>query len=163
MLEDGRAVTRQMLIEPDGAALCPAEQLLEPPLALDQRKVAQIVAVMLQQVERDQHRLMAPVLAPQCMEVRRPVVACDHDLTIDQKRRCLDASGGLNDSWEAIGPVMAVAREAADPRAVPPHHQPVAVMLDLMSPERADGGRATFDGWQGWMKPEGRRTIMAGG
>ena len=25
-----------------------------------------------------------------------------------------------------------------------------------------DGGRAAFDGWQGSMKPEGRRTIMGG-
>ena len=32
---------------------------------------------------------------------------------------------------------MAVAREAADVRAVPPHHQPIAVMLDPINPERA--------------------------
>jgi hypothetical protein len=45
MLEDGRAVARQMLREPDGAPLGPAEQSGEPPLAFDQRKSAQVVVV----------------------------------------------------------------------------------------------------------------------
>jgi hypothetical protein len=60
MLEDGRAVTRQVLNEPDGAPLGLADQLGEPSLALDQRQVAQVVAVMLDQVEGVQYRLMAP-------------------------------------------------------------------------------------------------------
>ena len=64
----------------------------EPPLALDQRQVAQVVAVMLDQVEGEQHRLMAPALAPQRMEVRRAVVAGDHRLAVDQERRRLDAA-----------------------------------------------------------------------
>ena len=32
---------------------------------------------------------------------------------------------------------MTVAREAADARAIPAHHQAVAVMFDLVNPERA--------------------------
>jgi hypothetical protein len=36
---------------------------------------------------------------------------------------------------------MAVARETADARAVPAHHQPVAVMFDFVDPQRA-GRRA---------------------
>ena len=36
----------------------------------------------------------------------------------------------LDNSREAIGPVVAVAGEAADARAIPAHHQPIAVMLD---------------------------------
>ena len=34
--------------------------------------------------------------------------------------------------------------------------KPVAVVLDFVDPERADGGRAAFDGWHGSMKPEDR-------
>jgi len=49
-----------MLHKLDRPPLGPAEQLLEPPLALDQRQVAQVLAVMLDQVEGEQHRLMAP-------------------------------------------------------------------------------------------------------
>ena len=43
MLEYGWAVTRQMLSEPDGAPIGLADQLGEPPLAVDQWQVAQIV------------------------------------------------------------------------------------------------------------------------
>jgi hypothetical protein len=32
---------------------------------------------------------------------------------------------------------MAVAREAADAQAIPAHHQPIAVMFELVDPERA--------------------------
>ena len=131
---NGRAVAPQMPAEPDGSPLGLAEQLLEPPLAREQRPSAQVFAVLLDQVEGVQHRLMAPVLAPQCMEVRRAVVAGDHGLAVDQERRCLDAAGSVSDGREAIGPVVAAAREAADPRAVPTHHQPVAVMFDLVNP-----------------------------
>ena len=45
------AVTRQMFIEPDGSPLGPAEQSGEPSLAVDQWQIAQVVAVMLDQVE----------------------------------------------------------------------------------------------------------------
>jgi hypothetical protein len=114
-----------MFIEPDGV-LGPAEQPGEPSLALDQRQVAQVVAVMLDQVEGVQHCLTAPTSAPQRMEVRRPVVAGDHGLAVDQERRRLDAEGRVNDSQEAVGPLIAVAGEAADARAIPAHHQPIA-------------------------------------
>jgi hypothetical protein len=51
------------------------------------------------------------------MEVRRPVVAGDDRLAVDQERRCLDAERGVNDGRETIGPVMAALGEAADARA----------------------------------------------
>ena len=44
---------------------------------------------------------------------------------------------------------MAVACEAADTHAIPAHHQPVAVMLDLVNPERA--GR-----WSGRLRRQAR-------
>jgi hypothetical protein len=47
VLEHGSAVTRQVFGEPDGAPLGRAEQSGKPSLALDQRQVAQVVAVML--------------------------------------------------------------------------------------------------------------------
>ncbi len=55
---------------------------------------------------------------------------------------------------------MTTTREAADPRAILAHHQPLAVVLDLVNLERAGGGRATFNGWHGPIKPEGRRMII---
>jgi hypothetical protein len=61
---------------------------------------------------------MAPASAPQRTEVQHPVVAGDHRLAVDQERRCLDAVRGINDGRGAVGPIMAVACEAADPRAI---------------------------------------------
>jgi len=62
---------------------------------------------------------MATVLAPQRAEVRCPVVACDDRLAVDQERHCLDAEGSGNDGREAVGPIVAVAGEAADAGAIP--------------------------------------------
>ena len=70
----------------DGSPLGLADQLGEASLAVDQRQVAQVVAVMLDQVEGEQHRLTATALAPERLEVRRPVIAGDHDLAVDQER-----------------------------------------------------------------------------
>ena len=69
------------------------------------------------------------------MEIRCAVIAGDHRLAVDQERRRLDAECSVNDGRDV--PVMAVAGEAADARAIPAHHQPVAVMLDFVNPERA--------------------------
>ena len=91
VLEDGGAVTRQMLNKPDGSPLGFAEQLLEPPLALDQWQVAQVDAIVLDQVEGVQHRLMAPALASERVEVRRAILVGNHRLAIDQERCGLDA------------------------------------------------------------------------
>lgn len=51
MIEHSWAVTRQVFGEPDGIPLGPAEQSCEPSLAVDQWQIAQVVAVMLDQVE----------------------------------------------------------------------------------------------------------------
>ena len=69
-------------------------------------------------------------------------------------------SKSFNDAREAVSPVMAVAREAADTRAVQAHNQPVAVMLDLMNPDPAGRWPRHFAGRQGSTKPEGRCKIM---
>ena len=54
VLEHGRAVICQMLTEMDGLPLGPAQQSGQPLLAFQQRQVAQVRAVMLQQVKRVQ-------------------------------------------------------------------------------------------------------------
>ena len=57
MIEDRETVTRQMLIEMDGLPLLPADQSGEPLLAFDQRQVAQVGTIVLQQAEGIQQRL----------------------------------------------------------------------------------------------------------
>ena len=137
MLEHGRAVICQMLVETDDLPLDPAEQCGRPLLALDQRQVAQVRAVMLRQVKRVQHCLGASVSAPQCMEVRPAVISGDYDFAVDQERMCLKASSGFDNGREAVGPIVAVPREAADAQAIPARQQPIAVVLDFVNPQRA--------------------------
>src|SRR4051812_21396328 len=83
--------------------------------------------------------LTAPPLAPQRVEVGRPIVASDHGFTVYQERRCpRTRAAALGDGREAAGPVVAVASEAADTaRAFLAHHQPVAVVLNFVDPQRA--------------------------
>jgi hypothetical protein len=40
------------------------------------------------------------------------------DLTVDQERLRREAERGLNDCREEVGPIMAVALEAANPRTI---------------------------------------------
>ena len=47
------------------------------------------------------------------------------------------AQRSVDDGREAVGPLIAVPREAVDARAITAHHQPVAVMLDFVNPEQA--------------------------
>ena len=49
---------------------------------------------------------------------------------------------------------MAAPGEAADPRAIPAHHQPIAVMFDLMNPERT-GRRSGYLRRQAWLDETG--------
>ena len=75
----------------------------------------------------------------------------------------LEASGGIDDGREAVGPVIAVAGEAADAHAIPAHHQPVAVVLDFVDPERA-GRRSGHLRRQAWFDEAGGMAhIMRGG
>jgi len=115
MRDHGWALTREMVVVPDRAPLGPADQFEKPPLALYRRQIAQVVAIMLDQVEGVQHRLMAPASAPQRMEVRRPVIAGNHRLAVDQERLRLEACGGVNDGGEAVGPVLRVKQRTREP------------------------------------------------
>ena len=94
-------IIRQMPVVPDDEPLGLADQLRQPPLAFDQQHVAQIGAVKFDQVEGEQDRLLATLLAPQRMEVRRAVRAEDHSLAVDQERMRFDAKRGVNDGGEA--------------------------------------------------------------
>jgi hypothetical protein len=77
-----------------------AEQLLEPPLALDQRQVAQVLAVVLDQIKGVQHRLMTPTFASERVEVGCSVLVGDHGFAVNQERCGLDAAGSVNDGRE---------------------------------------------------------------
>jgi hypothetical protein len=89
-------------------------------------------------LEGVQHRLMTPALAPQSMEVRR--VPSSRAITASPSMRkdgAADAARSLNDGRETVAQVIAALREAPDAVAIAAHHQPVAVVLDFVDPQRA--------------------------
>ena len=61
----------------------------------------------------------------------------DHGLAVDHERLRLDDEGILHDGREAVRPVMTVLGEAANPRAIPAHHQSISIVLDLVNPRWA--------------------------
>jgi hypothetical protein len=81
-------------------------------------------------------------------EVRRPVVAGDRGLTVDQERFALIRAAASTIAGKRSTRLW-LLREAADPRAIPAHHQRQPLCLS---------GRATFDGRHGSrLRGHGRR------
>jgi hypothetical protein len=68
-----------------------------------------------------------------------PRASGDDRLAVDQKRVCLPRGRGGSDRPIARRPVVPVAGKQGHARAVPPHHQAVTVMLDLVSQSGAGG------------------------
>ena len=127
---------RSGLLQPSAADRC------HPRLAQvrhAQARLAQVVGVALEvgpvavipqwiskmQVEcRGRERLS---IEPDSRRATGARTAGDHGLAVDQDDCAFDAERSANDGRRAVGPVMTVAREAADARAIPANHQPVAV------------------------------------
>jgi hypothetical protein len=76
MLEHGRAVARQMFAQPDGSPLGPADQLGAAACA-SSAQVAQVVAVVFNQVEGDKDHLATAPPTAQRIEFISAVVAED--------------------------------------------------------------------------------------
>ena len=92
MLEHGRTVTCQVLAVPDGS---------RPGLAsLASRCLRSISGKSRRSSPSCSIRSKANSTASWLR--RRPVVAGNHDLAIDQERLCLEASGGSDNSQEAV-------------------------------------------------------------
>ena len=121
------------------------QQFLQPPLALDQRQRAKILAIGEQQVERVEDQILGLAVGDrglQRREVRRAVVIERDDLAVDhhvRQRAALPGDGG-----ELFGPVEALAGFQGRLAILDAQLHAVAVELDLMAPA-APLGRA-FDG-----------------
>src|SRR5437879_1413389 len=86
----------------------------------------------------------APV--PERVKVCQPIRPADNRLAIDQEQFPLEALGGVDNSGKAIAPIIPATREAAHPRAFPPHHESEAVMFDFMHPQGTGGRPAGLRG-----------------
>ena len=87
----------------------------------------------------------------QRIEVGHPIHAQDHSLAIDDEPRAAVLERGLGDSREAVGPLIAAARDQADTITFALKAEAVAVILHFMQPVRA-GGNGRGGGGQAELK-----------
>jgi hypothetical protein len=113
-----------------------ASRLFEARLADMQWLRPEILAVEFEQVEGVQdHALIVPP-AVQVLEDREAVGIATDRLAVDRDRGGPERRHGLSDERIALGPVVAPPCEQADPVAMLPRDQPIAVVLDLVHPVR---------------------------
>src|SRR5882724_4685094 len=98
--------------------------------------------------------LLYAFTSPQQVEHGEPIFVADNDLAIDQARLDHWQTDCRHDGREQLAPVIAVAGEQTDGSAVPPGHQPVAVVLDLVQPARS-GRRLGGGSWLAGGNPPG--------
>jgi len=145
-----------MLIEPDGVTRL-AQQLRRPLLALDQRHVAQIVALMLDQVEREQYGVVIARALKSDSPSSRQITASPSIRNDDALRRLAASTIAGKRSAQSV----TTLRITTHPRPFAAHPQPKAVMLDFVDPQGIGRrGRAAFDGRHGSTNPDERRDVF---
>ena len=89
----------------------PRQQPSEVGLAHRQRRLAQILAVVDQHVERIELHLIIVLAAVQAVEIRSPVDAQQQGLAVDHERAVAISKCGLGDQRKPAAPVVAVTGE----------------------------------------------------
>ena len=73
----------------------------------------------------------------QCVEIRDAIDAEDDDLTIENELLVPVLQRSLYDPWIPLSPVVATARDQANPTAVAVNEQAEAVVFYLVKPFRS--------------------------
>ena len=133
-MEDRSRVARQSLAELN--APVGRYQRLEDVAPIDQRHVAQIVAVQVQQIERHEIEV---VLAPgdglpELAEVGMSRLIQHDDFTVDDGAFGIELAGGFDKIPVLRGPVEPATREDANAARVAHYLRTVAVKFDLVDP-----------------------------
>src|SRR5208337_3705824 len=122
-----------------------AEDRLQKPLALDKRRLAQIEAVQVEEIEGVEDEAVRALLAEGPLEggeVRRAGVVLDHDLAVDQRLAHGKPLERLDHRLaELRRPVEPAAREQREASLVDARLDPIAVELDFVQPAFAGGRR----------------------
>ena len=141
LLEDGVAAALDVVAEPHHAvqlAAAALEQPLQPALALRERQLAQVLAVLEEEVEGDVGRrrpgrpsLSARCSAPKSLTPRSSKTTASPSSHVPGGRQGRER---LGDAGEPLRPVQPVAREQAHAVVVDAGGDAVAVVLDLVQP-----------------------------
>jgi hypothetical protein len=147
VLEDDRAVALKMFIEGD-TRMGFAHQAGERALARLDRKLAQIVAVQLQKVERAMDGGCIGPLPPDQVEDGKPVFVAHDHLAINQAGARLQARHSRDNKGKSASEIVAVASNEPHAGGIASCQESEAVVLDLVNPtcarrRRFCGGRET--------------------
>jgi hypothetical protein len=124
--------------------------------ALAERQRAEILPVEFQEVEGLQDRLAHLAAAVERIEDGDAIRAAHHSLAVERERLGQQLRSRGCDRGIAFGPVIAVPSQETHCQTIPPHDEPVAVVLDLITQPSPTGGLAARIGAQGWTKPSVR-------
>ena len=142
MLEDGGCVGIQMLADAEvvGGG---GEELGEEGFALEEREVAEVVAVEVQEVEDEVGEGVLVAILKRGLEVGKacvPVGGEDDDLAVEECGLGGERFEGLGEGLHAVSPVEAAACEELDFGALFASLDAVAVELELVDPAGGFGG-----------------------
>ena len=118
MLENHRAVALEMLGIADRPVLAaPLEQALQRGLARDQRRIGQIAAVQIEQIEHPIDEAIAAALFQvglQHRETRNALVVLDDQFAVEERRRRGKRGDRRGDALEAMRPIERFAGKQLD-------------------------------------------------
>ncbi|VTS66506.1 Uncharacterised protein [Streptococcus dysgalactiae subsp. equisimilis] len=130
-------VFRERRGEPQGGFVLPLQQRLQARAALFQGDIAQVLAFVIRQVEKEIQDVLAVALLEgvlQGLEVRPALLVEDHQLAVQPTALKAEPGQGLLQVRQAFAPVVAVAGQQAHVAVLDAAHQPVAVQLELVGP-----------------------------
>jgi hypothetical protein len=116
------------------ATIATSEQLAEPVLALNERPLAEVVSVKLQEIEDEKHRRRIMRPAMQGLEVAHAIAGEPHHLTVEGDGL---HPHGAHDARVALRPIVTAARAQGHVLADTAGDQAIAVVLDLVHPSLA--------------------------
>ncbi len=113
-----------------------AQQPLQPFLALDEGPAADVLAILLQQVETEAGKLLPAMLESRLErgEIRSALVVEGDDLAVDQRAVRGKGRRRIGDALELVGPVLTAARIDARALAGDGDQGSIAVIFQLRQP-----------------------------
>ena len=136
MLKEDVAIAFENLVE-DNAGVRPAYQLCQFALALLERHSPQVFAVEFDQIESEQHRILAVALTADQIEHRQTTLVGDNGFAVEQESMSGQSRYRVHGKGKPGREIIPVASNEPHTRTISPRHDAEAIMLDFVNPTGA--------------------------
>src|SRR6266849_5840538 len=164
MLQHGGAVGFKVLAKANWRTWRkPGDDVLQQPLAVDERRFGEVVALAVQQIEDVVPEALPPAglqVRLQIIEAGNPLVILDDDFAVDQRRTEPKFGERVRDAAKTRSPVERLAGEQPRLASVHARLDSIAVVLDLVNPFWT--ARRLVAGRRQARLQEGRQQTLAG-